>query len=169
MRLNNSRNIFMKMTDDNKEYIFNEITRWLRESNFVIIEEKITVVTSEFYAKAYLQSSSEHAFEVRSSTSGDSQFEIRVKLQVSEQQLAIYEKFQTKEKLKLDDEMNAAISLQHHFINILNKSAFLEKTISIDPKAIDAKQELIQNVSNLLESANKLEIRFNELHSDQRD
>ncbi len=42
----------MKMTDDNREFIFNDITRWLRDSNFVISEEKITVVTSDFYAKA---------------------------------------------------------------------------------------------------------------------
>jgi hypothetical protein len=41
----------------------------------------------------------------------------------------------------------------------------LERTISIDPKSIDAKQEVMQNISNLLGSAKKLEISFDEFLS----
>jgi hypothetical protein len=44
----------MKMTDDNKEFVFNALTRWLGDSDFVISEERLTVVTSEFYARANL-------------------------------------------------------------------------------------------------------------------
>jgi hypothetical protein len=38
----------------------------------------------------------------------------------------------------------------------------LEKIISIDPKSIDAKQEVIQNVLSQLESAKTLEITLND-------
>ena len=150
----------MKMTDDNKEIIFNNITKWLRDSNFVISEEKITVVTSEFYAKAYLQSDHEHTLEIMSATGIEARFVLRIRLSISEQQLEIYENLEPKEKLIFDDKMNAVIFPQRQSINIKDKLAFLEKTISIDPKSIDAKQEVIQNISNLLESTKKLDISF---------
>ena len=155
----------MKMTDDNKEIIFNNITKWLRDSNFVISEEKITVVTSEFYAKAYLQSDHEHILEIMSATGIETRFALRIRLPISEQQLENYENLEPKEKLIFDDKMNAMIFPQRRSINIKEKSAFLERTISIDPKSIDAKQEVMQNISNLLGSAKKLEISFDELLS----
>ena len=158
----------MKMTDDNKEFIFNALTRWLRDSNFLISEERLTVVTSEFYAKASLQSDLEHYVEIISSHGIDTHFILRIRLKLSEKQLAIYENIRFSENPTLDDKINHIIFPQRQTFNIRDKSAFLEKAISIDPKSIDAKQELIQNVSKLIESANKLEIWFNDLFSDQR-
>ena len=152
----------MKMTDENREFIFNNITRWLRDSNFVISEEKITVVTSEFYAKAHLQSDHEHILEILSSSGIEARFVLRTRIHVSEQQLMVIEKLGPKEKLIFNDKMNALIIPQHQSIIFRDKSAALEKIISIDPKSIDSKQEVIQNVSNLLESAKKLNIIFNE-------
>ncbi|WP_458721675.1 DUF2299 family protein [Candidatus Nitrosocosmicus sp. R] len=150
------------MTDENREFIFNNITRWLRDSNFVISEEKITVVTSEFYAKAHLQSDHEHILEIISSSGIEARFVLRTRLQVSEQQLAVIEKLGPKEKRTFNDKMNNIIIAQHQSIIFRDKSAALEKIISIDPKSIDSKQEVIQNVSSLLESAKKLDIIFNE-------
>ena len=95
-------------------------------------------------------------------------FVLRIRLQVSEQQLENFEKIEPKEKLTLDDKMDTVIFPQRQSIKIRNKSAYLEKIITIDPKSIDAKQEVIQNVSNLLESAKKLEIHFNEFFSNQK-
>ena len=158
----------MKMTDDNKEIIFNNITKWLRDSNFVISEEKITVVTSEFYAKAYLQSDHEYILEIMSATGIETRFALRIRLPISEQQLEIYENLEPKEKLIFDDKMNAVIFPQRQSIYIKDKLAFLEKTISIDPKSIDAKQEVIQNISNLLESTKNLDISFALLSSSRR-
>lgn len=88
----------MKMTDDNKEFIFKSITRWLRDSNFIISEEKITVVTSEFYAKAFLSSDQEHIIEVVSSAGIETRFMLRIRVIVSEQQLKMYESLEPKEK-----------------------------------------------------------------------
>lgn len=136
----------MKMTDDNKEFIFNNITRWLRDSNFIISEEKITVVTSEFYAKAYLQSDHEHTNELISSAGIETRFVLRTRLPVPEEQLEIYASLEPKEKLTLDDKMNLMIFPRHQSFIIRDKSAVLEKIISIDPKSIDAKQQVIQNV-----------------------
>ena len=152
----------MKMTDENREFIFNNITRWLRDSNFVISEEKITVVTSEFYAKAYPQSDHEHILEILSSSGNEDHFVLRTRLQVSEQQLGILEKLGPNEKLKFNDKMDTVIVPQHQAIAFRDKSVLLEKIIAIDPKSIDSKQEVIQNVSNLLESAKKLDVIFNE-------
>ena len=152
----------MKMTDDNKEFIFNNITRWLRDSNFVISEEKITVVTSEFYAKAYFQSDQEHILEIISSIGIDTRFVLQIRLKISIEQLEIFENLEPKEKQTLDDKINTVIFPQRQFIAIRNKSALLGKILSIDPKSIVTKQEVIQNVSNLLESAKRLESSFNE-------
>ena len=74
----------------------------------------------------------------------------------------VIEKLGPKEKLIFNDKMNTVIISQHQWIIFRDKSAALEKIISIDPKSIDSKQEIIQNVSNLLESAKKLDIIFNE-------
>jgi hypothetical protein len=57
----------MKMTDDNKEFIFNSTARCLRGSDSMISEEKVTVVPSEFYAKAFLPSDQERIIELVSS------------------------------------------------------------------------------------------------------
>ncbi len=81
----------MKMTDDNMEFIFNGITRWLRDSNFIISEEKVTVVTSEFYAKAFLPSDQEHIIEIVSSAGTETRFMLRLRVLVSEQQLEMNE------------------------------------------------------------------------------
>jgi hypothetical protein len=155
----------MKMTDDNKEFIFNNITRWLRDSNFIISEEKITVVTSEFYAKAYLQSDHEHTIELISSPGIETRFVLRTRLLVPEEQLEIYASLEPKEKLTLDDKMNLLIFPRHQSFIIRDKSAVLEKIISIDPKSIDAKQEVIQNVLSQLESAKRLVITLNDFFS----
>ena len=157
----------MKMTDDDKEFIFNILTRWLRDSNFLISEERLTVVTSEFYVKASHQSDLEHYVEIVSSHGIEANFKLSIRLKLSEKQLEIYDNIPFRENHNLDDKMNAIIFPQRQTFNIRDKSAFLEKAISIDPKSIDAKQELLQNVSKLVESANKLEIWFNELVSDQ--
>ena len=157
----------MKMTDDDKEFIFNILTRWLRDSNFLISEERLTVVTSEFYVKASHQSDLEHYVEIVSSHGIEANFILRIRLKLSEQQLEFLENIQFKENPNLDDKMNAIIFPQRQTFNIRDESAFLEKAISIDLKSIDAKQELIQNVSKLIESAIKLEIWFNQLYTDQ--
>jgi hypothetical protein len=155
------------MTDDDKEVIFNTLTRWLRDSNFLISEERLTVVTSEFYAKASLQSDLEHYVEIVSSHGIKAHFILRIRLKLSEKQLAIYDNIQFKENPNLDDKMNTIIFPQRQTFNIRDKSAFLEKAISIDPKSIDAKKEILLNVSNLIESATKVEIWFSELISDR--
>ena len=72
------------------------------------------------------------------------------------------------EKLSLDDKMNTVILPQSQSIKINWRSVLLGKIISIDPKSIAAKQEVIQNVSDLLGSAKKLEIRFNEFFSNEQ-
>ena len=64
--------------------------------------------------------------------------------------------------------MDTVIFPQRQSIKIRNKSAYLEKIITIDPKSIDAKQEVIQNVSKLLESAKRLEISFDEFFSNKQ-
>ena len=155
------------MTDDDKEVIFNTLTRWLRDSNFLISEERLTVVTSEFYAKASLQSDLEHYVEIVSSHGIKAHFILRIRLKLSEKQLAIYDNIPFRENHNLDDKMNAIIFPQRQTFNIRDKSAFLEKAISIDPKSIDAKKEILLNVSNLIESATKVEIWFSELISDR--
>lgn len=148
------------MTDDNKELIFNNITRWLRESNFVIREERVTVVTSEFYAKAYIQAENKHFLEIISYGGIDTRFVLQITLCISEQQINILENLDSNEKQILDDKMNNVISPLRQSITIRDKSVLLDKIISIDPKSIDAKQEVIQSVLCLLESAKRLEIIF---------
>jgi hypothetical protein len=160
IRLNNSINIFKKMTDDNKELIFNNITRWLRESNFVIREERVTVVTSEFYAKAYIQAENKLFLEIISYGGIDTRFVLQTRLCISEQQINILENLDPNEKQTLDDKMNNVISPLRQSITIRDKSVLLDKTISIDPKSVDAKQEVIHSVLSLLESAKRLEIIF---------
>ena len=68
------------MTDDNKELIFNSITRWLRESNFMISEEKRTIVTSEFYAKAYFPSVQQKVIEIISTSGIETHFILSIRL-----------------------------------------------------------------------------------------
>jgi hypothetical protein len=127
----------------------------------MISEEKITVFTSEFYAKAYLQSDHVHTIELISSAGIETLFVFRSRLLVPEEQLEIYTSLEPKEKQTLYDKMNLMIFPRHQPFIIRDKSAVLEKIISIDPKSIDAKQKVIQNVLSQLESVKRLEITLN--------
>lgn len=53
----------------------------------MISEERITVFTSEFYAKAYLQTDHEHTIELISSAGIETRFVFRSRLLVPEEQL----------------------------------------------------------------------------------
>ncbi|MBA2267342.1 MAG: hypothetical protein H0W19_03270 [Nitrosopumilus sp.] len=64
--------------------------------------------------------------------------------------------------------MNSVIFSQRQSFVVKDKFALLEKIFSIDPNSIDAKHEVLQNVSNLFESVRRLEINFNEFYSNQR-
>lgn len=152
----------MEMTDDIKELIFNKITRWLRESNYIISEEKRTIVTSEFYAKAYSQSAREKFIEIISTSGIEKRFILCIRLHLSEQQIELYEALEQNEKLALNDKINHAALPQSLSIVVKDKLALLQKIVLIDPKAIYSKGEFMQDVSYLLESAKRLEINFNE-------
>jgi len=117
----------MKMTDDNKEIIFNSITRWLRDSNFIISEEKITVVTSEFYAKLFLPSDQEHIVEIVFSVGIETRFVFRIRVLVSEQQLEMYESLDPKEKLTLDGRTNSLIFPQRQSFVIKDNLLYWRK------------------------------------------
>lgn len=93
---------------------------------------------------------------------------LRIRLHVSEQQFEIFENLEPQEKLTFNEKMNRVIFPHHQSLGFIDKSALLEKIISIDPKSIDAKQEVIQNVSNLLESAKSLEISFDKFFSNKQ-
>jgi hypothetical protein len=80
----------------------------------------------------------------------------------------MYESLEPKEKQTLDDKMNSMIFSQLQSFVVKDKLALLEKILSIDPKSIKAKHEVLQNVSNLFESARRLEINFIEFYSNQR-
>lgn len=109
----------------------------------------------------YIQSDHEHTIESISSAGIESRLVFRTRLLLLEEQLKIYASLEPKEKLTLDDKMNLLIFPRHQSFIIRDKSDELEKIISIDPKSIDAKQEVIQNVLSQLESVERLEISLN--------
>ena len=157
----------MKMTDDNKELIFDSITRWLRESNFIISEEKRTIVTSEFYAKAYFQSVQEKFIEIISTSGIEKRFNLRIRLHLSEQQLEMYEALEQNKKLGLYGKINPATLRKSQSIVVKDKLALLQKIVLIDPRASYSKGVFMQDISDLLEAAKRLEIHFNEYISNQ--
>jgi hypothetical protein len=97
----------------------------------------------------------------------EARFILSIRIKVFEQKLAVYENIQFKENPNLNDKINALIFPQSQTFSIGDKSAFLEKAISIDPKSTDAKLYIIQNVSNLIESTSRLETWFDEFFSNQ--
>ncbi|WP_458743069.1 DUF2299 family protein [Candidatus Nitrosocosmicus sp. T] len=157
------------MTDDNKELIFDSIIRWLRESNFIISEERRTIVTSEFYAKAYFQSVQEKFFEIISTSGIEKRFILSIRLNLSEQQLDLINDLEHNKKLGLYDKINPATLPQSRSMVVKDKQALLQKIVSIDPKAIYSKGIFMQDVSELLEAAKKLEINFNEYISNHSE
>ena len=133
----------------------------------MISEEKRTIVTSEFYAKAYFPSVQQKVIEIISTSGTETHFILSIRLHLSEQHLEVYESLEQKEKLALYDKINPVIPPQSQSIVVKDKLALLQKIVSIDPKAIDSKRQFIQDASNLLESSNRLEINFNEYISNQ--
>jgi hypothetical protein len=158
----------MKMTDDNKELIFDSITRWLKESNFIISEEKRTIVTSEFYAKAYLPSVQAKFIETISTPGIENRFILCIRLHLSEQQLEMYESLEQNKKLALHDKIHPATLPQSQSIVVKDKLALLQKIVSVDLKAMYPKVAFMKDVSDLLEAAKRLETDFNKYTSNHR-
>jgi hypothetical protein len=159
----------MRMTDDNKELIFDSITRWLRESNFIINEEKRTIVTSEFYAKAYFQSVQEKFIEIISTSGIENRFILCIRLDLSEQQLETYRALEQNKKLALHDKIHPAILPHSQSIVVKDKLALLQKIVSFGPKATYPKGAFIKDVSDLLEAAKRLETDFSKYISNQSE
>ena len=156
----------MEMTDDNKELIFNSITRWLMESNFIISEEKRTIVTSEFYAKAYFQSVQEKFIEIIStSVQRNVSCYVLGYIYLNNNQRCMRPSSRTKNQRS--DKINTATLRQSQSIVVKDKLALLQKIVSIDPSATYSKGVFMQDVSDLLEAAKRLEIHFNEHISNQ--
>jgi hypothetical protein len=158
----------MKMTDDNKELIFDSITRWLKESNFMISEEKRTIVTSEFYAKAYLQSVQEKFIEIISRPGIENHFILHIRLNLSEQQLETYVVLEENKKQAFLEKILPATLPQSQSIVVKDKLALLQKIVSVEPKAMYPRGTFVKDVSDLFEAAKRLETDFNKYISNQR-
>ncbi len=145
------------MTDDRKEFAFNSVIRWLREGNFVINEEKSTIVTSDFYAKMLSPAYPNNPIEIKSSPSIGNGILIQIKLGLTPTQIATITNSNGKLSLDLDNIMSTIIKSGSLVLSEDKCAILLESMVLFGSQLLESKHNLINLISSMLESATGLQ------------
>lgn len=144
------------MTDDSKEFAFNSVIRWLREDNFVINEEKSTIVTSDFHAKMVSPAYPNHPIEIKSSPSIGNGILIQIKLGLTPTQITTILNPSGKISLDLDKKISSVINSSRLKLSENKDDLTIEKMVLFDSHILESKYELVNFISNMLESISSL-------------
>lgn len=145
------------MTDDRKEFAFNSVIRWLREGNFVINEEKSTIVTSDFYAKMLSPTYPNNPIEIKSSPSIGNGILIQINLNLTPTQIATIINPDGKSSLDLDNRMSTIIKSSNLVLSEDRGVLLLESMVLFGSHLLESKHQLVNFISSILESAASLE------------
>ena len=145
------------MTDDSKEFAFSSVIRWLREANFVIKEEKSTIVTSDFYAKLISPAYPLHPIELKSSPSIGNGILIRIRLALTPDQVTTFTNLSGKLKLDIDKKISSLLNSSNLVLTDNEKEMNLERMITFGSPLLESKHTLVNLIFDMLESSNRLQ------------
>jgi hypothetical protein len=141
------------VTDDRKEFAFNSVIRWLREGNFVINEEKSTIVTSDFYAKMLSPAHPNNPIEIKSSPSIGNGILIQIKLGLTPTQIATITNPDGKLSLDLENIISTIIKSSNLVLSEDRGTLLLENMVLFGSHLLESKHNLVNLISSMLESA----------------
>lgn len=141
----------MLVTDDSKEFAFSSVIRWLREANFVINEEKSTIVTSDFYARTLLPDDPLHPIELKSSPSIGNGILIQVKLTLTPNQIATITNPDGKIKSDIINKFPSLVDSKSLVLNGDGDEIILETMLPFGSQPLESKHELIDLISSMLQ------------------
>ena len=144
------------MTDDSKEFAFNSVIRWLREDNFVINEEKSIIVTSDFHAKMLSPAYPNHPIEIRSSPSLGNGILIQINLGLTPTQITTILSPDGKISLDVDRRISSVINSSKIVLSDNKEDLIIEKMVLFGSRLLESKYELVNFISNMLESISSL-------------
>ena len=147
----------MQVTDDSKEFAFSSVIRWLREANFVIKEEKSTIVTSDFYAKLISPAYPLHPIELKSSPSIGNGILIRIRLALTPDQVTTFTDLSGKLKLDIDKKISSLLNSSNLVLTDNEKEMNLERMITFGSQLLESKHTLVNLIFDMLESSNRLQ------------
>ncbi|HKR73956.1 MAG TPA: hypothetical protein VJR94_07575 [Candidatus Nitrosocosmicus sp.] len=145
------------MTDDSKEFAFSSVKRWLREANFVIKEEKSTIVTSDFYAKMLSPVYPLHPIDLKSNPSLGNGILIQVSLTLTPKQITCFTNLDGKLKLDIVKEISSPHNSSKLILTDSGDMLILERMITFGSQLLESKHELIDLISGMLETINNLQ------------
>lgn len=147
----------MLVTDDSKEFAFSSVIRWLREANFVINEEKSTIVTSDFYARTLLPNNPLHPIELKSSPSIGNGILIQVKLNLTPNQIATITNPDGKIKSDIINRILSLVDSKSLVLTGDGDKVILETMVPFGSQLLESKHELIDLISSMLEFTTDME------------
>lgn len=145
------------MTDDSKEFAFSSVIRWLREANFVIREEKSTIVTSDFYAKMLSPVYPLHPIDLKSNPSLGNGILIQVNLTLTPKQITCLTNLDGKLKLDIVKKISSPLNSSKLILTDSGDMLILERMITFGSQLLESKHELIDLISGMLETINNLQ------------
>ncbi|HET6589016.1 MAG TPA: hypothetical protein VFG45_02510 [Candidatus Nitrosocosmicus sp.] len=137
------------MTDDSKEYRFNSVISYLRESGFTISDEKHTIVTSEFYAKIISPEEDLPVLELISYPSLGNGIMFQAKLVNLKEQFPKLSTSDLKNRIELDIAMKEMLNKNEILLSNNDEELMIQKNFSIDPQKTESKFEILDLVSTL--------------------
>jgi hypothetical protein len=145
------------VTDDSKEFAFSSVIRWLKEANFVIKEEKSTIVTSDFYAKMLSPVYPLHPIELKSNPSLGNGILIQVNLTLTPKQIMCFTNLDGKLKLDIEKKISSPLNSSNLILTDSGDILILERMITFGSQLLQSKHELIDLISGMLETINNLQ------------
>jgi hypothetical protein len=136
------------VTDDSKEYRFNSVISYLRESGFTISDEKHTIVTSEFYAKI-ISPEALPVLELISYPSLGNGIMFQAKLVNLKEQFPKLSTSDLKNRIELDIAMKEMLNENEILLSNTDEELMIQKNFSIDPQKTESKFEILDLVSTL--------------------
>jgi len=137
------------VTDDSKEHRFNSVIRYLKESGFTIIEEKHTIVTSEFYAKIFSPQNSLSAIELISYPSLGNGIMFQIKLANSSCQFPKLSLSDLRKRIEHDTRISEILTKNETLLSNTDKELAIQKIYYIDPQKAESKFEILTLISIL--------------------
>lgn len=147
----------MQVTDDSKEFAFSSVIRWLKEANFVIKEEKSTIVTSDFYAKMLSPVYPFHPIELKSTPSLGNGILIQVNLTLTPKQILCFTNLEGKLKIDIEKKISSPLNSSNLILSDSGDMLTLERMITFGSQLLQSKHELIDLISGMLETINNLQ------------
>ncbi len=148
------------MVDDTKENAFDTLLSWLKDDNYTIIDEKRTIVTSEFYAKLFLPGEKEKYFEIFSEPIYKDSFLLRASIPFGEKEIIAFEGLNDSDRKDFLTRLDQITTPLGITCNVEDYNIVVKRLFDVDVTSATGKQHLLEVMVDTNNAINQINTFF---------